>query len=69
VNACRRLRRQAQRERRRARIVGAAVIDWGDAAQRLTRCDCPAIIIPSDDMTVVEHHHRHGCPALEEWRQ
>ena len=65
----RRMRRHAQRERRRrgARIVGMGVTNWAYAAIRLARCDCPAVVIPHADLPVVEHHHRHGCPALAEW--
>jgi hypothetical protein len=45
-----------------------AMVDWTEAAERLRGCDCPAIIVPDDDMTVVEHYHRHGCPELKRWR-
>jgi hypothetical protein len=32
----------------------------------LDDCDCPAVIIGSNPV-VVQHMHRHACPALKRW--
>jgi hypothetical protein len=48
------------------RIGGLAWMDLPDALQLLDDCDCPAIIIGGDPI-VVEHNHRHACPALKRW--
>jgi hypothetical protein len=41
-------------------------MDLPDAQQLLDDCDCPATIIPGNPI-VVEHNHRHACPALKRW--
>jgi hypothetical protein len=59
--------RHHRRPRRRStRIRGLAWMDLPDALRLLDDCDCPALIIGGDPV-LIEHQHRHACPALKRW--
>ena len=60
----------ARGHRRRHRHGGPKLrnIAWinpNEVAGRLDACDCPAVIHTTASAVVVEHFHRHGCPALK----
>jgi hypothetical protein len=62
----------ARSHRRRGRRHGApkvraiAWVDPNEVAGRLDACACPAVIHTAAGALVVEHFHRHGCPALQD---
>lgn len=62
-----RARHHRRRRDRGPQLRGVAFVDAIEAARRVGGCGCPAVIRSTAELVIVEHHHRHGCPALDRW--